>query len=351
MNREFWKGRSVFLTGHTGFKGGWTALWLSELGAKVHGYSLEPPTTPSFFAATSLSSIISSSTIADIRDIDSLSKTIKKSSPSVVIHMAAQALVLESYNNPVETFSTNVMGTVNVLESVRKLDSVEAVLIITSDKCYKNTNSIYPYAEHEPLGGDDPYSSSKASAEIVTEAYRNSFFSESNVKIATARAGNVIGGGDWAPNRLIPDVIRSLQTSTPLKVRNPNSIRPWQHVFEPISGYTKLIEMLTQNGDTHSGSWNFGPGKDQTYSVKMILDMLKELEKGFCWEVDLDSRLKETKTLKIDSSKALHSLGWSPRWGIQNSLNQTIDWHRAFTKKENMLEFSVKQIQGYGNSL
>lgn len=349
MNREFWKDRSVFLTGHTGFKGGWTALWLSQLGAKVHGYSLEPPTTPSFFAVTSLSSMITSSTIGDIRDVDSLSKAMKKASPSVVIHMAAQSLVRESYKNPVETFSTNVMGTVNVLESVRSLSSVQAVLIITSDKCYKNTNSMIPFTEDDPLGGNDPYSSSKACAELITDAYRKSFFHKSNTKIATARAGNVIGGGDWAKDRLIPDVIRSLQTSTKLRVRNLNSIRPWQHVLEPISGYVKVIEKLVQDGDRYAGAWNFGPHRHEPVTVEMLLKIAKKNNRKLKWDSYFNSDRMETTTLAIDSSKALDLLGWSSKWDIEDSLNKTFDWYQVLANGENIVDFSIQQIQEYGN--
>ena len=257
INLKFWQNRSVFLSGHTGFKGGWLALWLTDMGAKVHGYSLGTKSNPSFFKETKLKEKLASSTIDDIQNLSALKSSMTFANPSLIIHMAAQSLVLESYNNPVETFRTNIIGTANILEAARKINTVEAIVNITSDKCYENKEQLEPYLENDKLGGHDPYSSSKACAELISNAYRNSFLNECGIKIATVRAGNVIGGGDWAPNRLIPDLLRSIDSGKKLFIRSPNSVRPWQHVLEPLSGYLLLAEKLLTEGNNYGEAWNF----------------------------------------------------------------------------------------------
>ena len=267
MTSSFWNGKTVFVTGHTGFKGGWIAHWLSELGACVHGYALNPPTTPNFFTETNLQERLVGANIGDIRDLGLLDKAIKQSKPDIVIHMAAQPLVRESYNTPVETFSANVMGTVNVLEASRRVGTVKAIVNITTDKCYDNKEWIWPYRESDRLGGHDPYSASKACAEIVAAAYRSSFLSDADIQLASVRAGNVIGGGDWATDRLIPDFLRALDAGETLKIRSPNAVRPWQHVLEPLSGYLMLAEQLYEQGEPFAEAWNFGPNEEDARSV------------------------------------------------------------------------------------
>ena len=275
INYNFWSGRSVFLTGHTGFKGGWLALWLTEMGAKVYGYSLDATTSPNFFKIVNLKDKIENSTIGDIRNLSDLIKSIKAAKPSIIFHMAAQAIVRKSYDDPIETYTTNVIGTVNILEAARKVDTVEAIINITTDKCYENKEWNRPYQETDRLGGFDPYSSSKACSELVTDAYRNSFL-KTEIKVATARAGNVIGGGDWAQDRLLPDFFRSITNNEVLHIRSPDAVRPWQHVLDPLSGYLILAEKLIKNGNNFAGSWNFGPDESGSKTVMWILDRISK---------------------------------------------------------------------------
>lgn len=347
MNPEFWCNRSVFLTGHTGFKGGWLAHWLSLMGAEVHGYSLKPTTTPNFFTETQLSKRIKQSTIGDIRDITSLTNAVNLAKPSVVIHMAAQPLVRESYGSPVETFSTNVMGTVNLLEVVRQSDTVEAVVNITTDKCYDNREWVWPYRENDRLGGKDPYSSSKACAELVTAAYRSSFLADANVRVASVRAGNVIGGGDWATDRLIPDFLRALDAGETLRIRSPNAVRPWQHVLEPLSGYLMLAEKLVLSENNFSEGWNFGPSEDDARPVSWIVDRLCEKIPNVRWELESHPQSHEANLLKLDSAKARNCLGWQPIWSLETALDKTVEWHLAWKQGKSMAEFSVEQIETY----
>lgn len=349
MNPVFWRDKTVFLTGHSGFKGGWIAHLLCELGASVHGYSLEPPTQPNFFTETKLQERLISSTVGDIRDSNTLNNTLKISKPDIIIHMAAQSLVRESYNNPSKTFSTNLMGTINVLEAARQAVSVKAILNITTDKCYENKEWLWPYRENDPLGGHDPYSASKACAEIATAAYRNSFFAKANIQLASVRAGNVIGGGDWATDRLIPDFFRAFDTGKTLFIRSPNAVRPWQHVLEPISGYLMLAEKLYSEGSVFSEAWNFGPNDSDTKSVSWIVNQLCVLTPGADWRTDKTQDFHEADTLMLDSSKAKAKLGWEPRWNLEMALNKTLEWHRAWRMKENMAAFTRSQIQAYNN--
>jgi CDP-glucose 4,6-dehydratase len=347
MNSAFWKGKTVFLTGHTGFKGGWIALWLTKLGARVHGYALDPPTEPNFFTETNLDSRLSGSTIGDIRDLTLLTRAIKQSKPDVVIHMAAQPLVRESYNTPVETFSVNVMGTVNVLEASRLVASVKAVVNVTSDKSYENKEWIWPYREYDRLGGHDPYSASKACAEFVAATYRKSFLTEAGIQLASVRAGNVIGGGDWAADRLIPDVFRAVHSGKTLVIRSPDAVRPWQHVLEPLSGYLTLAENLYEHGEFYAQAWNFGPNEEGAKSVAWIVAQLSERIAGVQWEIEKTEQLHEASVLKLDSSKARAQLGWAPRWNLETALAKTVEWHQAWRNGEDIASRCITQIQTY----
>ena len=347
MNPNFWRDRSVFVTGHTGFKGGWISLWLSKLGAKVHGYSLIPPTAPNFFSETQLGNRMQSSTIADIRDLTKLTTALQTAKPSIVIHMAAQPLVRESYVRPVETFSTNVIGTVNLLEAMRSVDSVEAVVNITTDKCYENREWVWLYRENDRLGGHDPYSASKACAELVATSYRNSFFSKTGIQLASVRAGNVIGGGDWAADRLIPDFLRAVDAGETLRVRSPNAVRPWQHILEPLSGYLTLAERLVSGGSEYAEAWNFGPTELDAKPVSWILDHLCQKVPDARWEREESSQPHETCLLKLDITKARSKLGWSPRWSLATGLDKTLEWHQAWRDGRSMTDVSTKQIEEY----
>lgn len=347
MSPDFWRNRSVFVTGHTGFKGGWMALWLSQLGAKVHGYSLAPPTTPNFYTETKLQDRLLQSTIADIRDLPKLIAAMQAAKPSIVIHMAAQPLVRESYNTPVETFATNVIGTVNVLEAARQTETVQAIVNITTDKCYENQEWLWPYRENDRLGGHDPYSSSKACAEIAATAYRNSFLTQSGIQLASVRAGNVIGGGDWAADRLIPDFLRAVDAGQTLRIRSPNAVRPWQHVLEPLSGYLMLAERLVTDGTAFAEAWNFGPEEFDAKPVSSIMAQLCQKIPHARWELEGAPQPHEAGLLKLDSAKAKTRLGWVPRWSLDTSLDKTIEWHQAWKEGRSMAEKSIQQTETY----
>ncbi len=344
---SFWRNRSVFVTGHTGFKGGWLSHWLCDLGSKVHGYALEPPTEPNFFGETQLKNRLASSTIADVRDLKMLAKTLNDASPEIVIHMAAQSLVRESYENPVETFDINVMGTVNLLESLRSTPSVKAVLVITSDKCYENHEWVWPYREVDRLGGRDPYSASKAITELAVASYRDSFLSEGDVNVATARAGNVLGGGDWSKDRLVPDFFRAMESGKPLKVRSGGASRPWQHVLEPLAGYLTLTESLLTGGAEFTGPWNFGPDSDSHKPVSWVVEHLKSQKSEVLWEAVGPAGVHESQLLALDSSKARDRLGWRPRWGLETALAKTLDWHEAWVAGDDMSHVTAEQIRSY----
>ena len=346
-NRNFWLGKRVFLTGHTGFKGSWLALWLTDMGANVHGYALAPPTEPNFFTICKLSKYLKSHTVADIRNADMLIDAMQKASPEIVFHLAAQPLVRYSYKNPIETFSTNVMGTVNLFEAARQTKSIKAIVNVTTDKCYENREWVWPYRENEAIGGFDPYSSSKACSELVTSAYRRSFFASMNVHLASARAGNVIGGGDWAADRLIPDFLRSLHLNEILTIRSPHATRPWQHVLEPLSGYLSLAEALYTKGESFADAWNFGPDDDDICTVEWILNQLCSLRNGASWQIDTNPQMHEAFALKLDSSKAKAQLGWHPRWNLRNAIEKVIEWDTAWQNKFDMTKFSLNQINNY----
>ena len=347
MNSSFWKNRKVFLTGHTGFKGGWTALWLSNMGAKVYGYSLAPLTRPSFFVATKLEKQLSQSTFSNILDLKNLVQEMKTARPSVIIHMAAQSLVRESYKLPVETFMNNVIGTVNVLEAARQTETVKAIINVTTDKCYENQGWIRPYHENDRLGGHDPYSSSKACSELVTTSYRKSFLSNAGICLASVRAGNVIGGGDWANDRLIPDFFRSLDENKTLHIRSPNAIRPWQHVLEPVSGYLMLAEKLITVGDKYSEAWNFGPDESDPKQVLQIAEYLCSKFKDSRFEIENTLQPHEAEFLSLDSSKAKARLAWTNHWNLETTLNKTIEWYQAWRNHEDMKAISISQINFY----
>lgn len=350
-NSKFWNGKKVFITGHTGFKGGWTVLWLKKLGAVVKGYALAPNTEPSLFEISKIAVGIESH-IADVRDLDTLKKSMADFEPDIVIHMAAQPLVLESYRDPVETYQTNVMGTVNLFEAVRVCKSVKAVVNVTTDKCYKNNEWVWGYRENDPMGGYDPYSSSKGCSELVTSAYRQSFFhDETEVSIGTARAGNVIGGGDWSSNRLIPEALRAFKLDEPVIIRNPLATRPWQHVLEPISGYLMLAEKLYSTDNEYAEGWNFGPTSDGNKSVGKVLDYLvAHWPSDVSWVLDEKVQPHEAQLLMLDISKARERLGWSPRWDLNIAIKKIIEWHDALAKEEDMRVFTLGQIADYEKS-
>lgn len=352
MNPSFWRDKRVFVTGHTGFKGSWLGLWLQQLGANVTGFALPPPTNPSLFeVAQVVQGMVS--VIGDIRDEALLASAMRQAAPDIVIHMAAQPLVRRSYVDPVETYGTNVMGTVNLLQAVRKTPSVRAVVNVTTDKCYENKEWVWGYRENEPMGGFDPYSSSKGCAELVTAAYRNSFFSnarhsEHQVAIATARAGNVIGGGDWAEDRLIPDILRAIQSGQSVNIRNPKATRPWQHVLEPLSGYLVLAEKLYTDGLAFAEAFNFGPAEEDAKPVQWIVEHLTHSwGNGASWHLDGGVHPHEAHYLKLDCSKASATLGWQPRWHLRQALQAIIVWHKAHSNRQDMRALCLQQIDDY----
>lgn len=346
-NKAFWKNKRVFLTGHTGFKGSWLSLWLSQLGAKVYGYSLTPATRPNLFDLANVENHIESSIIADIRDVDSLEKALLDSAAEIVIHMAAQPLVRYSYTNPVETYETNVMGTINLFEAVRNTETVKVILNVTTDKCYENKEWVWPYRENEAMGGADPYSSSKACSELLTASYRKSFFKYKGILVASARAGNVIGGGDWSNERLIPDFLNSIDRGCELLIRSPNAIRPWQHVLEPLSGYLNLTMKLYQGHSELEGGWNFGPNENDAKPVKWIVEYLCDKSNNATWRIDANHQPYEANTLKLDISKAMQHLHWKPRWRLEYALDMILEWHNAWSSGADVCEICLDQIAAY----
>lgn len=349
----FWRGKKVFLTGHSGFKGGWLTLWLTLMGAKVTGYSLPPNTKPSMFAVCGVQDVAECSLFGDIREYQQLERAMKDAAPDIVFHLAAQPLVRHSYVHPVETYQTNVMGTVNLLEAMRQIRTIRAAIIVTTDKCYENTEQSVAFSEDDPMGGHDPYSSSKGCAEIVVSAYQRSFFSRDTypthgVAIATARAGNVIGGGDWSVDRLVPDALAAFQTGQYLSIRNPNAIRPWQHVLDPLAGYLVLAKKLFESGVTYNGAWNFGPDPE---NEKRVVDVISSLASAWGpsakWRYDEAIHAHEARFLKLDCSKAHSQLDWRPQYPLEIALQKTVEWHLAASASKNMREFSNSQIAEY----
>jgi CDP-glucose 4,6-dehydratase len=348
-----WQGRRVFLTGHTGFKGSWLALWLSGLGAQVRGYALDPCTQPNMFNLASIGAVVDDIR-GDVRDYAELEAATTEFAPEVVFHLASQPIVRRSYVDPVGTYATNVMGTVHVMEAIRKTPSVRAVVCVTTDKCYQNQEWIWPYRETDPLGGYDPYASSKACVEIVSAAYRSSFFPiermhEHNVAVATARAGNVIGGGDWSEDRLIPDLIRGFKAGQPVLIRHPNAVRPWQHVLDPLHGYLVLAQKLLVEPAQFASAYNFAPNNEDAWPVECIATKLVEIwGNGAAWTHDSAPSPHEADVLRLDASKARAVLGWRPRLDIEAALEWTIEWYRAWNDGGDMAEFTKKQIVDYG---
>jgi CDP-glucose 4,6-dehydratase len=350
MSPEFWRSRRVFLTGHTGFKGTWLSLWLQNLGAEVLGYSLPPDTQPNLFELAGVGARMES-VFADIRDLDHLRRALRQHEPEIVFHLAAQALVRRSYEDPVNTISTNVMGTTHILEGARDVPSVRCAVIVTSDKCYENAEDQRAHRETDRLGGADPYSSSKAAAELVIGAYRKSFFTGRGGTargVASARAGNVIGGGDWAADRLIPDVMRATLGGKPLSIRNPQAIRPWQHVLDPLCGYLTLAEKLHAAPERFSESWNFGPELSEGVTVLAVLKRLRELwGPDLSWEFDEGPNPREAASLKLDCAKARALLGWEPLWDLERSLEATVEWYRAYQSHQDVRSKALEQIRAY----
>lgn len=355
MNNLFnniYRNRKVLITGHTGFKGSWLCLLLNHLGADVYGYALEPPTNPSLFEEAKIGELITSF-IGDIRDLAYLQEVMQQVQPEIVIHMAAQPLVRDSYLIPVETYAINVMGTVNLLEACRNAPSIKAIVNVTTDKCYENREWHWGYRENEPMGGYDPYSNSKGCSELVTSAYRNSYFNPKDytrhgVAVASARAGNVIGGGDWANDRLIPDFIRAISAGETLKIRSPYAIRPWQHVLEPLTGYLTLSQKLFIEGPEFNGSWNFGPNDSDAQNVEWITKTICEMwGDNTSYEVDTNPQPHEANYLKLDCSKAKAELSWFPKWDIETTLKSIVDWNKAFLKGDNIREVTLNQINQY----
>ncbi len=352
MSPAFWKCKRVLLTGHTGFKGSWLSLWLQSLGANVVGFALAPPTSPSLFEVANVSKDMTS-IIGDIRDQNRLLAVFIEHRPEIVIHMAAQPLVRYSYKNPVETYSTNLMGTVHVLEAVRNSPCVKVVVNITTDKCYENREWVWGYRENEPMGGFDPYSSSKGCAELASSAYRESFFNANSfanhgVALATARAGNVIGGGDWAEDRLVPDILTSFEQGKCVEIRNPNAIRPWQHVLEPLRGYLTLAEMLFEHGPRFAEAWNFGPSDEDAKPVGWIVEQLAGLwGLDARWKIDTGTHPHEANNLKLDISKASNRLNWRPVLSLNEALKLVVAWTRASRAGSEMHQFTLDQIHAY----
>ena len=349
-SRSFWAGKRVFLTGHTGFKGGWLALWLQTFGAKVFGYSLEPPTQPNLFETAQVAAGMDG-VIADVRDGDRLRREVANFGPDIIIHMAAQSLVRASYDDPVGTYETNVMGTVYLFEAARRCPATRVVINVTSDKCYENREWAWGYREIDAMGGHDPYSSSKGCAELVTSAYIRSFFrpAGNGAMAASVRAGNVIGGGDWATNRLVPDVMRAFLAGRAVSIRHPHAVRPWQHVLEPLRGYLMLAERLWQNGAEFAGGWNFGPHADDVQPVQNVLGLLRaELGDGLRWEITGKPDMRhEAGLLKLDTSKAQHFLGWQPVWRLRDALKATATWYCGAQVGKGMRTMTLDQISDY----
>jgi CDP-glucose 4,6-dehydratase len=346
VSSAFWAGKKVFITGHTGFKGSWLSLWLQMMGADVKGFALQAPTTPSLFHEANVAANMASE-IGDIRDYAAVRDSMLAFDPDIVLHMAAQPLVRLSYREPLETYATNVMGTAHVLEACRQCPNLKAIVSVTTDKCYENKEWVWAYREDEPMGGYDPYSSSKGCAELVTSAYRRSFIAAQGVGLASGRAGNVIGGGDWAEDRLIPDILRSFEKNEAVVIRNPKATRPWQHVLEPLSGYLVLAEHLYRDPQGYAEGWNFGPQDDDAMPVDWILDRMVRLWPGASWQLDTNAHPHEAGFLKLDVSKAKARLKWRPTWHLDHTLDKIVRWHQAWLNKEDMHAVCLAEIKDF----
>ena len=346
---NFWKNKKVFITGHTGFKGSWLSIWLMEMGAILKGYSLEPNTDPNLFELANVSNGMDSE-IGDIADYENLKNSMESFSPDIILHLAAQPLVRDSYEDPLLTYKINVMGTANLLEVSRHLKDLKSIVIVTTDKCYENKEWEWGYREYEPMGGYDPYSSSKGCVELITSAFRRSFFNSTNIALASARAGNVIGGGDWSKDRLIPDILRSYNLGNKVIIRNPLATRPWQHVIEPLSGYLVLAENLFIKGNEFAEPFNFGPKDEDCQSVESILNLInKNWNSCPGWSLDKLANPHESKFLKLDISKSKNRLDWTPRWNLEVAIKRIVDWNTAYLNSENMREYCINEIKSYLN--
>jgi CDP-glucose 4,6-dehydratase len=348
---KFWHGKNVLVTGHTGFKGSWLSIWLQSLGANLIGFSLEPPTQPNLFDITQISTRMKS-IIGDIRNFELLEIILRKYQPEIIIHMAAQPLVNFSYQEPLITYSTNVIGTINLLEAARFTDSVKVIVNVTSDKCYQNQELDRGYHEEDNLGGYDPYSSSKACSELVTQAYSYSYLKNRGVNIATARAGNVIGGGDWGKDRLVPDVVNACIKKQNISLRYPNALRPWQHVLEPLNGYLTLAKQLYESSPSFMQAWNFGPNEDQDKTVSWLTDtVIKYWGSEIKWIQNTSGLKHETNFLRLNSTKAKQSMGWKSQWNIETALAKTVEWYQSYFKEENMKNITLAQIDEFQKTL
>ncbi|GAB3520435.1 CDP-glucose 4,6-dehydratase [Photobacterium alginatilyticum] len=352
MNPDFWRGKKVFVTGHTGFKGSWLSLWLHEMGAIVKGYSLPAPTTPSLYEEARVGGCVENEE-GDIRNFEQLRDSISLFQPEIVFHMAAQPLVRLSYDDPIGTYSTNVMGTVHLLEAVKQVGSIKAVVNITSDKCYENREWVWGYREEEAMGGYDPYSNSKGCAELVASSYRQSFFNEDKYEehgcaLASVRAGNVIGGGDWADDRLIPDMLKAFSNGDAVEIRSPHAVRPWQHVLEPLSGYITIAEHLYENGTDYAEGWNFGPREDDAKPVQWIVEnLVHQWGSDASWYLTEGEHPHEAHYLKLDCSKAKMRLNWQPVWGLEETLNRIVVWQKAWLNGADIKQHTLNEIQEY----
>jgi len=347
VQSNFWRNKRVLVTGHTGFKGGWVSLWLQTMGAELRGIALDPPTQPSLFEVANVAKGMDHQ-LADIRDFDRIKYLLSDFKPEIVIHMAAQPLVRYSYQQPIETYSTNVMGSVHVLEAARLSGSVKSIVNITTDKCYENKEWVWGYRENEPMGGHDPYSSSKGCVELVSRAYRDSFLKKEGIAMATVRAGNVIGGGDWAHDRLVPDILRALERNEPVQIRNPHAIRPWQHVLEPLHGYLIVAQRLFENGQAFAEGWNFGPREEDAKPVEWIVARMCEAwGQNARWVIQPGDHPHEAHYLKLDISMAKQRLEWLPQWNLETALFKIIDWHKAWLSKSDMHAQCIQQISQY----
>nr|WP_296182496.1 CDP-glucose 4,6-dehydratase [Pseudomonas sp. UBA1879] len=351
VNPDFWRGKRVLLTGHTGFKGSWLSLWLARMGAQVTGFALDPGTEPSLFELACVSEGLDDQR-GDLRDLGTLLELIARAQPEIVLHLAAQPLVREGYRDPLGTYSTNVMGTLNLLDAIRQVGGVRACVLVTTDKVYANQEWLWPYRENEPLGGHDPYSSSKACCELLAQSYAASFFpadgyAEHGLALATARAGNVLGGGDFAPERLIPDVLKAWSADEPVTLRYPQAVRPWQHALEPLAGYLLLAERLYEHGPDYAGAWNFGPSDDDMCSVgDVVATLARHWPQAPGLRVE-PSDMHEAGLLRLDSARARQRLQWKPRWSLEQCLQHTVDWHLAWQRGEDMHDFTQRQLALY----
>ena len=356
IDPAFWRGRKVFLTGHTGFKGSWLSLWLESLGARVTGFALEPPTTPNLFTLAAVARGLTSIT-GDIRDFAALNAALRASEADVVLHMAAQSVVKKGYSDPVETYSSNVMGTVNLFEAIRRLGRPCAVVNVTTDKCYAHREGGPGYREDEPMGGDDPYSNSKGCAELVTHSFRLSYFPPAElgrhgVALASARAGNAIGGGDWTADQLIPDLVRGFLSGKPCLIRSPGGIRPWQFVVEPLRGYLMLAEALVRDGSRFASGWNFGPADDDAKPVSWIADrMVQQWGEAAKWQLDGAAHPAEAPVLRLDATKAASVLGWQPAVRLPDTLDWIVEWYQGWAAGKDPRQLTLEQLDRYQGRL